>query len=330
MPDLIERLPACLTARWGMPVRVENARRFHGGAARETWRFDAVTARATRGLVARRDPQASLIDTSRAVEFHALRRAHSAGLPVPEPLFLDETGDELGSPGFVMAEVATGKPAGLFEEDPYAPHAAAIGAACFDALGRLHALAPDAADRAALPMMDAAARVRHWRRTIQANADRPQPVAMAALRWLERHCPPTPERPAIVHGDFRSGNLLTSEAGELTAILDWEMAHVGDPMEDLAWACDPLWAHGGEDAAAMLPRDAAIAAWRAGSGRAFDAAHWNWWRLYAGVMGLAIWISSAHEVVKFRTVDPVMVFAGLYPYRFHNAQVSALLAELAG
>jgi aminoglycoside phosphotransferase (APT) family kinase protein len=101
-------------------------------------------------------------------------------------------------------------------------------------------------------------------------------------------------------------------------------------MEDLAWVLDPLWGHDApERAAGTCPRDEAIAAWEAASGRRFDRAHWTWWRLFAGFQGLAIWIRSSFEVARGRTADPAILFAGLYPYRFHNAQVARLLQELA-
>jgi aminoglycoside phosphotransferase (APT) family kinase protein len=336
-PDLDGRIARYLGARWGTPVEVSGLRRFHGGAARETFRFDASSARGVQGLVLRRDPSSTLIQTSRAVEFHALGRAFAAGLPAPEPLYLEEGDFAFGAAGFIMTEVAEGRAAGLFDIDPYGAHAAATGAALFGTMGRLHALPVTPADRIALPEGGAAARLRHWQRTLQQHSSRAQPVAAAALRWLAAHCPPDPAVPAIIHGDCRSGNVLVAGDGRLSAVLDWEMAHIGDPMEDLAWAMDPLWAHGERDGAAsagrvaaMLPMADAIAAWQAASGRVFDSAHWNWWRLFAGTAGLVIWINSADEVANFRTVDPVMAFAGYYPYRYHSAMVAALLAELHG
>lgn len=330
-PHALEgKLARYLGARWGESVQVHGLTRFHGGAARETFRFVAEAGHGSKALVLRRDPASSLIRTSRAAEFHVLVRTFAAGLRVPEPLYLETDDIAFGAPGFIMAEVAGGRAAGIFEDDPYGPARGETGEALFTQLGRLHALVPDAADRAALPVHDAAARLAHWKAEVQAHATRPEPVAKAAIRWLERHVPQSSGPPALVHGDFRSGNFLVDDDAKLLAVLDWEMAHVGDPMEDLAWAMDPLWGHGKlELAAATLPRDEAITRWEAASGRRFAADAWNWWRLFAGVSGLAIWISSSFEVASHRTVDPVMIFAGFYPYRFHNAQVARLLAELA-
>jgi aminoglycoside phosphotransferase (APT) family kinase protein len=330
LPELENHLSALLTQLDGTPVTVDALSRFHGGAARETWRFRATSPQGQRWLVMRRDPASSLIDTSREAEFHILGRAHAAGLCVPKPLHLDREGTDLGAPGFLMAEIPGGRAASPFEPDSYGTAAAETGKALFTTLGRLHALVPNATDRAALPHQDAAGRVAHWKSEIVAHALRPEPIADAACRWLEAHIPPPSGPEALVHGDFRSGNFLVDDANRLLAILDWEMAHVGDPMEDFAWAMDPLWGHGMEGVVAgTCTREAAIAAWEAASGRSFDANSWAWWRLFAGFQGLAIWITSSFEVAHGRTADPSMIFAGIYPYRFHNRMVARLLQELA-
>lgn len=328
--ELVGLLEAALAAEWGRPVTVSGLSRFHGGAARETWRFTAEAGDGPVGLVARRDPGSSLITTSREVEFHVLRRAHGAGLPVPEPLFLDRSGSRLGTPGFVMREVPGGRATSVFEPDPYGDARAETGHDIFTAIGRLHALVPDADDKAALPLMPAPARLAHWKAELAAHALRPEPVALAAIRWLEAHLPAPSGPLAIVHGDFRSGNFLVDSASRLLVLLDWEMAHLGDPMEDLAWAMDPMWGHDAPGlVAGTLPPEAAIAAWERASGRRFAHDAWDWWRLFAAVQGLAIWVSSAHEVAHRRTLDPVMAFAGIYPYRFHNAEAAAMLKALA-
>ncbi len=329
------RLSALLSAAWDDDVRVRNLFRFHGGAARETWRFCAEGARRSQWLVMRRDPVSSLIRTSRSAEFHALGRAFAAGLPVPEPLILDRDGERLGTPGFIMACVDGGRAAGLFEADPYGMHARRLGESLFRAIGLLHAVPVSDADRRLLPLHDPRARLEHWASELEAHALGPQPIARAALRWLRAHCPASPGPAALVHGDFRSGNFLFGEDGKLVAILDWEMAHVGDPMEDLAWAADPLWSHGerGPEEAgrigALLPLEPAIAIWEAASGRRFDRASWTWWRLFAGFQGLVIWLTSGFEVASLRAVDPVLAFSAYYPYRFHNHQVAAMLHALA-
>lgn len=335
-PGLDLSLSAYLSAQTGIETHVSDLVRCHGGAARETYLFTATTAAGARRLVLRRDPGASLIETSRRVEFHALRRAHAAGLKAPEPLFLEESPDAFGAPGFIMAAVEGGRASGLFEAEPYGAHAEPLGLALYRELGQLHALVPDAADRAVLPAHDARGRLHHWAAEIERHAIHAEPVAHAVRRWLECHLPEASGPPAIVHGDFRSGNFLFADDGRLLAILDWEMAHIGDPMEDLAWSTDPLWAHGESDgvgdsrrAGGLLPTGQAIAAWEESAGRHFNRAAWGWWQLFAAYAGLAIWITSGHEVARMGSVDPVMAFSSLYPYRFHQARAARLLEALA-
>lgn len=319
-------LAGFLSERLSEPVTIAGLRRFHGGAARETYRFDAVTAGGSRAMVLRRDPSSSLIETDRAVEYRALQAFHGSDVPVPEPLYIEATA--FGSPGFIMAEIPGVRAASLFEPEPYGAQAAAVGAQMFTILGRI--AARDPADLGlAMPAQPWRKRLDHWTATIRTDAQRPEPVAWAAIRWLERNPPPPPARPSVVHGDYRSGNFLVDEANVIRAVVDWEMVHAGDPHEDLGWAMDPLWAHGGDRPGGTVSEAEALAAWERASGLTVDAAALRWWRVYAQLMGLAIWISSAAEVASGRNLDPVMVFSSLYPYRWHNASLARTLRSLA-
>lgn len=328
-----EQLAAYLSTRWDEPVRVENLRRFHGGAARETYRFDAVTQGGTHGLVLRRDPPSSLIETDRRIEFQALAAFHGSDVPVPEPLFIETEADAFGAPGLLMREIPGVRAAGLFEAAPYGEERGQVGEEMFTILGRIHARDTFAvADVLEAPAPEDAwrARLDHWRRAAEADALGPEPILWAGFRWLERNPPPPPERVAIVHGDYRSGNFLVDEANHIRAVVDWEMVHLGDPLEDLAWAIDPLWSHGTPDRpAGTVPEAEAIALWERASGLRADPERLRWWRVFAQVMGLAIWISSAREVAEGRSIDPVMVFSSFFPYRFHNRTLAATLRSLA-
>lgn len=320
-----------LGQQWGVPVTIANLRRFHGGAARETYRFDATTPTGTRGLVLRRDPPSSLIETERRPEFDALAAFHGTEVPVPEPLFLDETGAGLGMPGFIMAEVPGVHTGPMFNPEPYGVYAEAVGEAMFAILGAIHRRDPAAIPGLAKPAADEAWRVRldHWRTAAEADAVGPEPILWAGFRWLERNPPPPAQAVTIVHGDYRSGNFLVDDDGRIGAVVDWEMVHLGDPLEDLAWAMDPLWAHGTDRPAGTIPEAAAIAAWERSSGLVADRVALRWWRVFAQVMGLSIWVSSAREVADGRSIDPVMVFSSLYPYRFHNHRLALTLRGLA-
>jgi aminoglycoside phosphotransferase (APT) family kinase protein len=329
-----ERLATYLSDRWRTPVRIAGVRRFHGGAARETYRFDAVTGDAKQALVLRRDPPSSLIETDRRIEFRALAAFHGSDVPVPEPLFVETDADAFGSPGFVMREVPEVRAAGLFDADPYGAARDHVGRQMFAILGRIHARdVGSVTDVLEAPAPEDAWRVRldHWRDAAAADSLGPEPILWAGVRWLERNPPPAPERICIVHGDYRSGNFLVDGDGDIRAIVDWEMVHLGDPHEDLAWAMDPLWSHGTPDRpGGTVPEAEAIVSWERASGLRVDRAALRWWRVFAQVMGLAIWISSAREVADGRSIDPVMAFSSFFPYRFHNRSLAATLRALAG
>lgn len=311
-------------------MAITGLKRFHGGSARQTYRFDATGASGRReALVLRRDPPSSLIETDRLAEYRALHCFAGSDVPVPEPLFCDATPESFGSPGFLMREVPGGLAAGLIEPLPYGDHAADIGRQFFTALGRIHAADPAGAGLPAMAPADAAAaRLAHWRSAFEADAFRPEPLLDAAFAWLAANLPPPPARISIVHGDYRSGNFLHDGFGQLLAILDWEMVHPGDALEDLAWACDPLWSHFSGRPAATVPLAEAIALWEAASGLTVDPLAFRWWRLFAQVQGLVIWISAAREIVDLRSHDPVLMFAGTIPYRFHSLTLAQALETL--
>jgi aminoglycoside phosphotransferase (APT) family kinase protein len=113
----------------------------------------------------------------------------------------------------------------------------------------------------------------------------PAPVFQLGVSWLRRNMPRIPERLSIVHGDVRNGNLIIDDQG-LAAVLDWEVAKVGDPMEDLAWPCLRCWRFG-EDALEVggFGDRATLAAAYADAGGDFDPAAFHWWK----VLGTLRW-----------------------------------------
>ena len=165
---------------------------------------------------------------------------------------------------------------------------------------------------------------------IDDDAAEPIPVVRAAIRRLRAHPPPPAQRIAIVHGDYRSGNMMHDGAGRMLAMFDWEMAHLGDPLEDLGWALDPIWDHFQPGiACGMLPRDEALAVWRAHSGLDVDPVAMRWWALFNSVKGRAIWTSAYREFIDGGRTDPVLAFSGWYLPRRQDAIIAAQLEGLA-
>ena len=332
--SLAERLGVYLTRTWGEPVRVENLARISGGASRETYRFDAMRPSGRRPLILRRDPPGSLIETDRRSEFLALKSFNGRGVAAPEPLVLELEGAELERPFFIMVRVDGGATASPFQPGAYDPHAAELGEDFFGTLGRIAAADAETLPIAEVfdtPPLDACWKreLDYWSGVIEADELHPQPIVRAAIRRLYRNPPPPAQKISVVHGDYRSGNFLHDGQGKVLAVLDWEMAHLGDPLEDLGWAMDPLWRHNETHrVAGTLPRAEAIAVWERASGLKVDPAAFAWWELFASVKGQAIWTSSAKEYRDGGYMEPILGFSGWLTARRHDEILAAKLAEL--
>ncbi len=331
---LADQLGGYLSDLWSEIVVVENLSRIPGGASRETYRFDAVTKTGSRGLILRRDPADSLIDTDRRVEYLAYESFHPLGIPTPEPIKLEVAAAALERPFFLMSRIEGGAAASPFAIDPYAPHAATIGEQFFTLLGRIAAADPQALPISTVceaPALGAcwSRELAHWERELDKDELHPQPIARAAIRWLRRNPPPPAQKISVVHGDYRSGNFMHDGAGRILAVLDWEMAHLGDPLEDLGWAIDPLWSHfETERVSGLLPRAEAIALWEKASGLTVDPAALAWWELFSSFKGLVIWVSAARSYRDGGMSDPVLGFSGWYTARRHDVIIAERLEKL--
>ena len=331
----IQRLAVFMATTLNAPsVAIENVVRIQGGASRETFRFDARTQDCVHGLILRRDPPAQLVDTDRRLEYAAFRSFHGASLPVPKPIALSDDPNIVGRPFMVMERVDDAVALLPFLPDPFGKHREKIGRAFFEYLGAIHAVDPmqtelATAVEAPTPSRCWSHELDHWQQVIELNALEPQPIAMAAIRRLRRSPPPPPKRLAAIHGDYRTGNYLVDAEGDITAVLDWELAHIGDPLEDLAWALDPLWATKNGLAAGMLPFDEAIGIWESASGRTFDPATFKWWSLFSSVKGLGVWLSCARRFHDNHEPDPILAFSGWYCRVRHDKIIADRLSAAA-
>jgi aminoglycoside phosphotransferase (APT) family kinase protein len=123
-----------------------------------------------------------------------------------------------------------------------------------------------------------------------------------ALRWLRAHAPDEPAQLQLVHGDFRNGNLIVGADG-VRAVLDWEVAHLGDPAEDLAWICLPPWRFGEMDrpVGGLGQREEMFRAYEAASGKRVDPGRVRFWealgslRWGVGCAGMFEWFDSGRD-----------------------------------
>ncbi|HEX5097273.1 MAG TPA: phosphotransferase family protein [Acidimicrobiia bacterium] len=225
----------------GSPARVEGVRRLSGGASRETWSFDAVgPGGELQPLVLRRDPGAHSGQSDRSTEYTLLRAAAAAGVPVPGVRYLLTDADGLGH-GFVMDRVEGETIARrILRDDEYAKARPLMAAQCGEIAARIHAV-----PRAALPdlpVQGAREQIAQYRDTLDLFGE-PHPAFELGLQWLEARAPTARADVVLVHGDFRNGNFIVGPEG-IRAVLDWELAHLGDPVEDLGWLCVKSWRFG--------------------------------------------------------------------------------------
>lgn len=233
-------------------VAIENLGRMPGGASREIWSFDAAMDRAgertRRAMVLRRDPGAHQISTNRRHEFLVLRAAFEEGVPVPEVLWWSEDPAVLGSAFFIMEKVDGETIARrLLRDDKFAKARDLMPAQLAEILARIHRIDParHQLDFLAEPGDNAAAtEVRRYEESFRRLALEPHPAFELAFRWLLNRIPKT-RRTTLVHGDYRIGNVIFGPEG-VRSILDWELAHLGDPMEDLGWMCVRAWRFGND------------------------------------------------------------------------------------
>ncbi len=304
-----------LSAHWHQDITCTAINQIPGGASRETFRVKLCVDGSPLGVILRRDPPSSLIDTERAHEFNTYKAVFGTHVPVPEPMVLeDQHPAGLLRPFSITREIpgCEASPA-LLATPPFVQHRQQIGERKWTIMGQLAALDIDtlALDFMPRPTHPAAHELDYWAQVINQDSLHPQPIAQAAVRWLRRNLPDTPGKLALVHGDFRSGNFLFDTQGDIHAVLDWEMAHIGDPLEDLAWSFDPLWCWPEKTLAGnLLPRAEALAIWERASGLSVDRQAFRWWQIFASMKAIAIWISSAEDYVNGTTKEPILAYAG--------------------
>lgn len=253
--DVTSALQRFLRARLpdGADPEVSGLTRSGTGSSRENWPFDAEWTehgiRTTHRLLLRRDPPAAVVDTGRDAEFRLLRRLMATTVPVPEVHWLDDTGADLLRPSMIVGRrEGVAHRAVLRGTDPLglgAQGRLGLARRMCDVLGELHLVDVDEAglrtgieDPGPHP---AAHELERWVRELDAQELEPQPALRLAVSWMRDRVPPPPARTVLVHGDFRPANVLV-HGGVFDVLLDWELAHLGDPLDDLGWYTAPLYA----------------------------------------------------------------------------------------
>jgi aminoglycoside phosphotransferase (APT) family kinase protein len=255
-------------------VRIENLTTLTGGASRTTWAFDAVGDDGRLALILRTGPPDD-VHAGMELEASAQQRAAAAGAPVPRILAADNSTAALGNPYLICNAIAG-------ETIVRRIHRAldrADGAAgrdrlltqCAQALAAIHRADPDGLGLAQTEQLS------EWRDRLDEMGDTTATFEWA-FRWLAANRPP-PTPPRLVHGDFRMGNVIVDDSG-LAAVLDWELVHIGEVYEDLAWFCIRAWRFGAPDAlgaGGLGSVESFLTAYEEAAGIDLDRDVFRWW-----------------------------------------------------
>jgi len=302
-PELAERLSEFIKRSGGArSARIEGLRLLTGGASRQTWAFDAAIEDAqgearTLPLVLRSDARRGLGQMEREVEFRLLKAAGQEGVPVPKMYLVGD--DSLGMPFFLMERVEGETiPRRLLRDDLYAEARRSMTGQLGAILARIHRIPIETHGLDVLPsppagQSPAEGELSRYEQTYRAIAPEPHPAFELAFRWLRERLPPAGQ-PALVHGDYRIGNVIFGPEGA-RAILDWELAHIGDPMEDLGWICVRSWRFGNDDlpVGGIGNREELWRAYEGAGGQPVDAERVRFWEAFGNLRWGVICIGQA-------------------------------------
>jgi aminoglycoside phosphotransferase (APT) family kinase protein len=278
---LASALASRLRALWGTQAEVTEVRLLPGGASRESWdvRVRMAGDGERRFILLCEAGRAPYPDKDVAVEAAAMTAARLAGVPVAQ-IYDYAAGDRHRALGqaYLLMEHLDGEtiPRRLLRDEAYATVRPRLARRLGEVLARIHQVDPDSIP--GLPRVDALGQATAM---YEAFAE-PRPALEIGLRWLAGH-QPAPAADALVHGDFRTGNLMVGADG-LHGVLDWELAHRGDPRQDLGWLCTKAWRFGSASPVGGFgARADLMAGYASGGGIPPDEETQRWWELYGTV-----------------------------------------------
>jgi len=331
-PELLENYLSKNKSQWS-DIKISGLHRLPLGASRETYRFDLVFKDETGAdqhlkLILRRDPPASLVDSDRRHEYKCYEAIFGHGVPVPRMILLEENPDYFDGAisiaedlrGFHNSEYQLQQP----QWEPMLPEIAnqfwsymgKLAAVRVDDLGLESFMRPATRENTAVQELE------FWVEKLDRSRVQPEPITKAAIRQLFRW-QPRAAKLSLVHGDFRAGNFLYDDNGKIQAVLDWEMAHIGDPLEDLAWSMTRVFCFGrNERRSGLALKETAIAIWAQASGLPVDADALKWWELFSCVKAQALWSSAAKVWSEGTNKDVIQAYAAWW---LRNAQDRATL-----
>lgn len=310
---------ALIRARHGSDFELRGARWLAGGASKLQvafeldWRPDGGPRRVT-PMVLRMEPAASLVESSRVREYQVLAALRDA-VPVPPVFWVDGDAEHLPYPALVYGFVdGVTKPADASSQATgmgtrMAPHwRGLLGPQFVDNLARIHRAPLDGAalDAFVRPPPGTAAvelDLDHWERVWEEDLGEDVPLMRLAAAWLRANRPRCAQ-PVMLHGDYRVGNFLfTEHDGQVSAVLDWEMARIGDHHFDLAWAVNPAYGHPDDDGRTLLvggfmPEPAFLEAYEAAGGLPVDARSLRYYKVFCAWLQGVIALAAGYRVAR--------------------------------
>ncbi len=292
-------LARCVVSWYPGATGVVGAVRLSGGASQETWSFDIAHPDGNVGAILRRAPQGHGLVPARAAGLNAeailMQLAHDAGVPSPQVMHVLQPQDELGT-GFIMQRVEGETIARkILRDEQFAQVRPKLARQIGTVAAGIHGL--DLRQLPELRRMTVASEIAELEHDYR-SFDWPRPVFELALHWIRDHDPGPSDAVTLVHGDFRHGNFIIDPDG-VRAVLDWELAHIGDPMEDLGWICVNSWRFGEIDkpVGGLGSREELFAGYEA-AGRRVDPARVMFWE----VVGTLRWgVICCSMMQRFRS-----------------------------
>jgi aminoglycoside phosphotransferase (APT) family kinase protein len=292
-------LARCVATWYPGATGVTGAAKLSGGASQETWSFDIAHPDGPVGAILRRAPPGYGASPSRAAGLDAeaalMRLAYEAGVPSPRVMHVLQPQDGLGT-GFIMARIEGETIARkILRDAQFAEARPMLARQLGQVAASIHGF--PLARLPELRQMTSSKEIADLEREYR-GFNWPRPVFELALRWLRDHDPGPSSETTLVHGDFRHGNFIIGPDG-LRAVLDWELAHLGDPMEDLGWVCVNSWRFGEIDkpVGGFGAREDLFAGYES-TGRSVDPGRVTFWE----VMGTLRWgVMCCGMMQRFRS-----------------------------
>lgn len=298
MSDFDEKLESILSKAFSGFDRLIKAERLSGGASQETYRLNVVINGKEKMLAMRRSAGGEFVDPSPghpglAAEAQLMRSALLAGVPEPEIHYVLDRQDDLGD-GFVMEWLDGITLGAKVVRDPDLDEIRpTLARRSGEVLAKIHAISLEESGLTAC--LDAITPAEYVEQTWTRYRDfeTAQPMIDYTGRWLIDNLPGE-YSPSLVHNDFRNGNIMFDQQG-IVAVLDWEVAHIGDPMRDLGWICTNSWRFGRSDlpVGGFGEYEDLFAGYESVSGKEVDRDRVRWWEVFGsfwwaiGCLGMA-------------------------------------------